>query len=58
MSPTFNNNQDRFCWIEKQQYIKMSVQKFPTTLTYAGKLENCQYNIEMYGCSPIQGKRF
>ena len=24
---------------------------------YVGKLENCQNNISIYDCSPIQGKR-
>ena len=31
---------------------------FPTILTYVIMLENCQNKILVYGCSPIQGKKF
>ena len=31
---------------------------FPTILTYMIMLENCQIDISVYGCSPIQGTTF
>ena len=31
---------------------------FPTILTSIFLLENCQNNISVYGCSPIQGTKF
>ena len=31
---------------------------FPTIWTCMIKFENCQYNISVYGCSPIQGTKF
>ena len=31
---------------------------FQTNLAYMIMLENCQHNISVYGCSPIQGIKF
>ena len=46
LSPGLENNHRLKCW----SCI------FPTTLTYVVMLENCQNNISIYGCFPIQGK--
>ena len=47
LSPGLENNQTLKCWSGI----------FPTILTYTSMLENCQNNISVYGCSPIQGKK-
>ena len=47
-SPGLENNNTLKCWSGI----------FPWTLIYIIMLKNCQNNISMYGCSPIQGKRF
>ena len=48
LSPGFENNHTFKCWSGI----------FPTILTYMIMLENCQNNISVYGCSPIQGTKF
>ena len=48
LSPGFENNHTFRCWSGN----------FPTILTYIIVLENCQINISVYGCSPIQGTKF
>ena len=48
LSPGFENDHTFKCW--------SSI--FPTILTYMNMLENCQNNISVYGCSPIQGTKF
>ena len=48
LSPIFENNHTFKCWSGI----------FPTILTYMIMLENCQNNISVYGCSPIQGTTF
>ena len=48
LSPRFENNHTLKCWSGI----------FPTILTYMIMLENCQNNISVYGCSPIQGTKF
>ena len=45
LSPGLENNHTFKCW-----YVI-----FPTIRTYMIMLENCQNNISVYGCSPIQG---
>ena len=45
LSPGLENNHTLKCWSGI----------FPTILTYVCMLENCQNNILVYGCSPIQG---
>ena len=47
LSPGFENNHTFKCWSGI----------FPTILTYMIMLENCQNNISVYGCSPIQGTK-
>ena len=47
LSPGFENNHIFKCWSDI----------FPTILTYLIMLENCQKNILVYGCSPIQGTK-
>ena len=49
-NPTFNNNKNFFPWIGEQQYIKMFVQIFLTTLIYIIMLANCRSNISLYRC--------
>ena len=44
--------------LENNHTLKCWPVIFPTTLTYVIKLENCQNNISVYGCSPIQGTKF
>ena len=46
--PGFENNHTFKCWSGI----------FPTILTYMIMLGNCQNNISLYGCSPIQGTKF
>ena len=48
LSPGLENNHTNKCWSGI----------FPTILTYIIMLENCQNNILVYGCSPIQGTQF
>ena len=48
LSPGFENNHPLKCWSDI----------FPTILTYMIMLENCQNNISVYSCSPIQGTKF
>ena len=48
LSPGLENNHTIKCWSGI----------FPTILTYIIMLENCQNNISVYGCSPIQGTQF
>ena len=48
LSLGLENNHTRKCWSGI----------FPTILTYMIMLENCQNNISMYDCSPIQGTIF
>ena len=48
LSPGLENNRTLKCWSGI----------FPTILTYIIMLENCQNNISVYGCSPIQGTTF
>ena len=48
LSPGLENNHTNKCWSGI----------LPTILTYIILLENCQNNISVYGCSPIQGKIF
>ena len=47
LSPGLENNHTFKCWFGI----------FPTILTYIIMLENCQNNISVYGCSPIQGTK-
>ena len=48
LAPGFENIHTFKCWSGI----------FPTILTYTIMLENCQNNISVYGCSPIQGTTF
>ena len=48
LSPGLENNHTLKCWSGI----------FPTILTHMIILENCQNNILVYGCSPIQGTKF
>ena len=48
LSPGFENKHTIKCWSGI----------FPTILTYIIMLENCENNISVYGCSPIQGTTF
>ena len=48
LSPGFKNNDALKYWSGI----------FPTTQTYVAMLENCQNNISMYDCSPIQGQDY
>ena len=48
LSPGFENNHTLKCWSGI----------FPTILTYIIMLENCQNNISVYVCTPIQGTTF
>ena len=48
LSPGLESNHKLKCW----SLI------FQTILTYMNMLENCQNNISVYGCSPIQGTKF
>ena len=43
--------------LENNNTLKCWFGIFPTILTYMIMLENCQNNILVYGCSPIQGTR-
>jgi hypothetical protein len=46
ISPGLENNDTLICRSDN----------FTTTLTFVVKLENCQNNISMYNCSPIQSE--
>ena len=48
LSHGFENTHTFKCWSDI----------FPTILTYIFMLENCQNDISVYGCSPIQGTKF
>ena len=48
LSPGLENKHTLKCWFGI----------FPTILTYIIMLENCQKNISVCGCSPIQGTKF
>ena len=43
--------------LENNHTLKCWSSIFPTILTYMIMLENCQNNISVYGCSPIQGTK-
>ena len=47
LSPGLENSHTLKCW--------SSI--FPTILTYVIMLENCQNNISVHGCSPMQGTK-
>ena len=44
--------------LENNQTLKSWSGIFPTILKYMIMLENCQNNISVYGCFPIQGTKF
>ena len=44
--------------LENNHTLKSWSGIFPTILTSMIMLENCQNNISVYGCSPIQGTKF
>ena len=48
LSPGLENNHTLKCWSRI----------FPSILTYIIMLENCQTNILVFGCAPIQGTKF
>ena len=48
LSPGLENDHTLKCWSGI----------FPSILTYMIMLENCQSNILLYGCFPIQGTQF
>ena len=58
LSRTFNKNMDLVPWLENNHTLKWWSGIFLTILTYIIMLENCQNNILVCGCSPIQGTKF
>ena len=58
LSPGLGNNHTLKCCSGNNHTFKCWSGIFPTILSYVIMLENCQNNILVYGCSPIQGTEY